>query len=113
MSDETEFLMVTTPLIEGYRIKEFLGIVTGMTPRTRGVGGKFVAGLQSIVGGEVSMFTTELEKARQEALGRLRRKAKELGANAIIGIDLETTEVSEGIVLISATGTAVVVEKKS
>ncbi|MFQ5951047.1 MAG: YbjQ family protein [Candidatus Geothermarchaeales archaeon] len=111
MSQESDFLIVTTPSIEGYRIREVLGLVTGLTARTRGVGGKFVAGLQSLVGGEVSAFTSELEKARGEALKRVTARARGRGGNAIVSLDLETTEVFEGTVLISVTGTAVVVEK--
>ena len=96
----TDIIVVTTPIIPGYRIKEIKGIVSGLAPRTRGLGGKILAGFQSIVGGEISVFTSELEKARK------------LGANAVIGVDIETSEVFEGVVVISATGTAVVVEKE-
>jgi len=60
------FIIVTTPAIPGYRITKVLGVVTGLSPRTRGVLGKFVAGIQSMVGGEVTSFTSELEKARIE-----------------------------------------------
>jgi uncharacterized protein YbjQ (UPF0145 family) len=74
------------------------------------VGGKFVAGIQSMVGGEVSAFTSEIEKARIEALERMKAKARRLGANAVIGLDMETSDVLQGTVLISATGTAVVIE---
>lgn len=102
--------MVTTPTIAGYRIKKILGVVTGLTPRTRGLGGKFVAGIESMLGGEVTAFTSELEKARVEALDRVKRSAQELGANAIIGLDLETSDIFQGTMVISATGTAVVVE---
>ncbi len=104
------FIIVTTPTISGYKITKILGVVTGLTPRTRGLGGKFVAGIQSMVGGEVTAFTSELEKARAEAMDRVKQRALELGANAIIGLDLETTEVFQSTVLISATGTAVTAE---
>jgi uncharacterized protein YbjQ (UPF0145 family) len=63
-----------------------------------------------MVGGEVSAFTSEIEKARGEAIQRIVVKAQSLGANAIIGLDLETSDILQGTVLISATGTAVVVE---
>jgi uncharacterized protein YbjQ (UPF0145 family) len=63
-----------------------------------------------MVGGEVSAFTSEIEKARYEALERLKIKARQLGANGIIGLDLETSDILQGTVLISATGTAVVME---
>ncbi len=108
-----EFIITTTPTVPGYKIKTVLGIVTGLTPRTRGVLGKFVAGIQSLVGGEVTAFTTELEKARVEAIERVRSKALDLGANAIIGLDLETSDLGlrAGVVVISATGTAVIIEK--
>jgi len=108
----TEFIITTTPSVEGYRIKKILGVVTGLTPRTRGVGGKFVAGIQSMFGGEVTAFTTELEKARVEAMQRVKSKALELGANAVVGLDLETSDLGTGagIVVISATGTAVILE---
>jgi uncharacterized protein YbjQ (UPF0145 family) len=107
------FIIVTTPTIPGYRITRVLGVVVGLTPRTRGVGGKFVAGIQSMVGGEVTAFTSELEKTQVEALDRVKQKALELGANAIIGVNFETTEVFQSTVMISVTGTAVIVEPES
>ena len=108
-----EFIITTTPTVSGYEIKQVLGVVTGLTPRTRGMLGRFVAGIQSLVGGEVTAFTTELEKARVEAMDRVRSKALALGANAIIGLDLETSDLGlqAGVVVISATGTAVIIEK--
>jgi uncharacterized protein YbjQ (UPF0145 family) len=105
----SDIIIVTTPTIPGYTVQRIIGIVTGLTARTRGMGGRFVAGLQSMVGGEVSAFTTEIERARAEAINRVKTKARSLGANAILGLDLETTDVLQGTVLISATGTAVVV----
>ncbi len=112
MSTDTSnnFLIVTTPTIPGYRIVKVLGVVSGLTPRTRGAGGRFVAGLESAFGGEVTSYTSELEKAREEAIERVKQKALEKGANAIIGLDMETSEVFQGVVVISATGTAVVAE---
>lgn len=105
-----EVLVATTPTIPGYKVKKVLGIVTGTTVRTRGLGGKIVASLQSLVGGEVASFTREIEKAREEAIERLKAKAKEMGANAVLGVDIETSDVFASVVLVSATGTAAVVE---
>jgi uncharacterized protein YbjQ (UPF0145 family) len=104
--------MVTTPTVAGYKIKKVLGLVTGLTPRTRGVLGKFIAGFESIIGGEVTAFTSEVEKARWEAIERAKNRAIALGANAIIGMDVETSDMGlqSGIVLFSATGTAVIIE---
>jgi len=106
------FITVTTPTIPGYRITKVLGVVTGLSPRTRGVLGKFLAGIQSMVGGEVSSFTSELEKARMEAIDRARQKAAAMGANAIVGLDMETSDIGlqAGVTVISATGTAVIAE---
>ncbi len=106
------FIVSTTPSIPGYRIKKVLGIVTGVSPRTRGVLGRFVAGFETMFGGEVKAFTREIEKARAEAIERMKSKAIALGANAIVGVDLETSDLGlgSGIVLISATGTAVIAE---
>lgn len=106
------FLMSTTPSIPGYRIKKVLGIVTGVSPRTRGALGRFIASIESVFGGEIKAFTSEIEKARMEAIERMRDKALSIGANAVIGVDLETSDLDlgAGIIVISATGTAVVVE---
>jgi len=105
-------MVVTTPTIPGYKIRRVIGVVTGITPRTRGVLGRFVAGIQSMLGGEITAFTTELEKAREEAINRMKSKAVALGANAIVGLDIETSDLGlgAGVVVISATGTAVIVE---
>ena len=106
------FITVTTPTIPGYRITKVLGVVTGLSPRTRGVLGKFVAGIESMIGGEVTSFTSELEKARMEAIERVRQKAAAMGANAIVGLDMETSDIGlrTGVTVISATGTAVITE---
>ena len=108
------FMIVTTPTVPGYRITKVMGVVTGLTPRTRGILGKFVAGFESMFGGEVTAFTSELEKARLDAIRRVRNKALTLGANAVVGLDLETSDLGLqlGVVVISATGTAVVIEKE-
>lgn len=106
----SDIIIVTTPTVPGYHVKKVMGIVTGLTARTRGMGGKFVAGIQSMLGGEVSAFTSEIEKARREAMNRMTDKAKKLSANAVIGLDIETSDILQGTVLISATGTAVVIE---
>jgi uncharacterized protein YbjQ (UPF0145 family) len=109
----SQFLIVTTPTVAGYKIVRVLGLVTGLTPRTRGILGQFVAGWESMVGGEVTAFTSEVEKARWEAIERAKSRAIALGANAIIGMDVETSSMgnqNSSIMLFSATGTAVVLE---
>jgi uncharacterized protein YbjQ (UPF0145 family) len=107
-----KFLIVTTPTVAGFKITKVLGVVTAITPRTRGIGGKIVAGIQSAFGGEVTAFTTELEKARVETLRRIEEKGREIGANAVVGLDMETTDLGlqTGVVAISAIGTAVMTE---
>jgi uncharacterized protein YbjQ (UPF0145 family) len=111
----SQFLIVTTPTVAGFKIKRVLGLVTGLTPRTRGIFGQFVAGWESMVGGEVTAFTSEVEKARWEAIDRAKTRAISLGANAIIGLDVETSDMGtqNGIMLFSATGTAVLIEPES
>ena len=106
------FQVVTTPTIQGYKITKVLGVVTGLSPRTRGVGGQIQGAIQSLLGGEVTAFTSEIEKARDEAVSRAVEKARNKGANAIVGLDLETSDMGGewSITLISATGTAVVIE---
>lgn len=66
-----------------------------------------------MVGGEVSAFTSEIEKARMEALERMTEKVRRLGANAVVGLDIETSDVLQGTVLISTTRTAVVIEPRA
>lgn len=92
-----------------------IGIVSGITPRTRGILGKFIAGIESMIGGEVTAFSYEIEKARAEAIDRCRSKAAAMGANAVLSIDIETSDMGYqmGILVFSATGTAVVVEPEA
>jgi len=108
---QTHMMVVTTPTLPGYRVVKVLGVVHGLTVRTRGVGGKFVAGIEGMFGGEVTAYSSEAEKARRESLQRLIEAATGMGANAIIGADFETSDILQGMAtLFSAYGTAVVVE---
>ncbi|MCX6649120.1 MAG: heavy metal-binding domain-containing protein [Candidatus Bathyarchaeota archaeon] len=109
------FIVATMPTLPGYRVKRVIGIVSGITPRTRGIMGKFIAGIESMIGGEVTAFSYEIEKARVEAIDRLRSKAAAMGANAVLSVDIETSDMGYqmGILVFSATGTAVVVEPEA
>jgi len=109
--ERAEVMVVTTPSVPGYRIVKVLGAVHGLTVRTRGVGGKIVAGIEGIFGGEVTSYSSEAEKARRDSLARLIERAQQMGANAIVGADFETSDILRGTAtLFSAYGTAVVIE---
>ena len=103
-------IVTTTPYIPGYKIKRVLGIVYGTSIRTRGLGGRVIAGLEAIVGGRGMSYLQELEKAREEALEELRNRAYSMGANAVVSVDFETNEILEGFIVITAFGTAVYIE---
>jgi len=106
-----EVIVVTTPSLPGYEIVRVLGAVHGLTVRTRGVGGKIVAGIEGIFGGEVTSYSSECEKARRESLDRLVENAKSMGANAVISADFETSDILQGTATVFASyGTAVVVK---
>jgi len=110
MSGE-QVLVVTSPTLPGYEILRVLGPVYGITVRSRGVGGRFVAGIQTLAGGEITAYTSECEKARAESLQRMMDKAREVGANAVVSADFETSDILQGIATIfAAYGTAVVVK---
>lgn len=109
----SEIIVVTTPELPGYEIVKVLGPVHGITVRTRGMGGKIVASIEGIFGGEVTAYTSECEKARNESLRRLVENARKVGANAIIGVDFETSDILQGTATVfAAYGTAVLVKPK-
>ena len=106
----SEVMVVTTPTIAGYRIVRVVGPVYGMTIRSRGVGGKFVAGIQSMFGGEITSYVSELENARRESVERLMENARKIGANAVLNTDFETSDILQSTAIVFSTyGTAVVV----
>lgn len=97
--------------LDGYRITKNLGVVRGIVVRSRSVIGSIGAGLQTIFGGNITLYETLCEKAREQAFERMTAHAAEHGANAIIGMRYDATEIGEGITEVLAYGTAVVVEK--
>jgi|SRR5690606_982118 len=103
-------LVVTTDEVPTYRIVRVLGLVRGNTVRARNVGRDFLAGLKSLVGGEVGTYTAMLSQSREQALDRLRREALNLGANAVVGMRITTSTVMQGAAEILAYGTAVEIE---
>ena len=103
---------VTTAFgFEGFRVVRNLGVVRGITVRSRSVVGNMVGGLQTIFGGNISIYTELCEQARSEAFDLLVQHAGERGANAIIGMRYDANDVMEGVTEVLAYGTAVVIEK--
>lgn len=96
--------------IEGKRITKNLGIVRGITVRSRSIVGAIGAGLQTLVGGNITLFETLCERAREQAFERMLAHAEEMGANAVVGMRYDATEVMGGVTEVLAYGTAVVVE---
>ncbi len=110
MGLSSEIIVVTTPTIAGYRVVRVVGPVYGMTIRSRGIGGKFVAGIQSMFGGEITSYVSELENARRESLERLMENARKVGANAVLNTDFETSDILQSTAIVfSSYGTAVVI----
>ncbi len=104
--------LVTTPFsLEGYRIKKKLGVVRGIIVRSRSIFGTIGAGLQTIFGGNITLFTELCEKTRNDSYELMISHAEEKGANAIIGFRYDANEVMSGVTEVLAYGTAVVVEK--
>jgi uncharacterized protein YbjQ (UPF0145 family) len=105
--------MITTGLVlPGYEIERNLGIVRGIVVRSRSVVGSFLGGLQTILGGNITIYSDLCEHARQEAFELMMSHAIQHGANAIIGFRYDATEVMEGLTEVLAYGTACVVHKK-
>ena len=103
---------VTTAFaLEGFRITKNLGIVRGITVRSRSVLGNIGAGFQALIGGNISIYTELCEKARIEGFEIMVRHAEQIGANAIIGMRYDANEVAAGITEVLCYGTAVVMEK--
>jgi uncharacterized protein YbjQ (UPF0145 family) len=101
---------VTTALgFEGYRIAAHRGVVRGITVRSRSIVGNMGAALQTLVGGNITIYTELCERARQEAFDIMRQHAAEVGANAIIAMRYDANEVAQGVTEVLAYGTAVVV----
>lgn len=103
-------IVVTTPFVPGYRVTKVLGTTFGLIVRSRGLGRNIVAGLRSIAGGEITEFTQLLEQVRHQALQRLTEHAKALGANAVLSVGFDTSEMGDIMTEVLAFGTAVVVE---
>jgi uncharacterized protein YbjQ (UPF0145 family) len=102
---------VTTAFgFEGYRVSRNLGVVRGITVRSRSVIGNIGAGIQAMFGGNISLYTELCEHARQEAFEIMLRHGGEVGANAIIGMRYDANEVAQGITEVLAYGTAVIVQ---
>ncbi len=104
-------LITTSNALEGYRVTLQLGLVRGITVRSRSVLGNMAGGVMALFGGRSSIYTELCEKTREEALQLMIRHANEMGANAIINMRYDANEVMAGMTEVLAYGTAVVVEK--
>lgn len=105
--------VVTMPFLPGFRIVRVIGLTFGLIVRSRGLGRNIVAGFRSLAGGEIPEYTQLLEQVRHEALLRLVQHAQSLGANAVVSVGFDTSEMSEIMTEIIAFGTAVLVEPDS
>jgi len=106
-------MTTTTFTIEGFRVVKQLGVVRGITVRSRSIFGTIGAGIQTIFGGNISLFTELCEKSRAEAFEMMVDHAKQIGANAVIGVRYDTTELMSGVTEVLCYGTAAVLEKVS
>jgi uncharacterized protein YbjQ (UPF0145 family) len=104
-------LVTTTNELDGYRIVKHLGVVRGLTVRSRSVVGNIGAAIQILFGGNISVYTELAEQTRQEAFDLMVRHAEEAGANAVLAMRYDANEIASAVTEVLAYGTAVVVEK--
>jgi uncharacterized protein YbjQ (UPF0145 family) len=107
-----QMLATTAFTIDGYRIIKNLGIVRGITVRSRSIIGNIGAGIQILFGGNISLLQELCEKARQDAFALMIQHARDVGANAVIGMRYDANEIMSGVAEVLAYGTAVVVERE-
>lgn len=103
----------TTFNLDGYRTVKSLGVVRGITVRSRSIIGTIGGSLQTIFGGNITLFTSLCEKSRQDAFDMMLQHAKQKGANAVVGIRYDANEVLQGTAEVLCYGTAVIVEKEA
>ena len=103
-------IVATTNDIAGHRVTRYLGVVRGITVRSRSIVGNVGAAVQSLFGGNITLYTTLCEQARAEAYELMMAHAREMGANAVIAMRYDANEIAAGITEVLAYGTAVVVE---
>lgn len=101
-------IITTTPFVAGYRVAETKGQVFGLVVRSRGLGGNLIAGLRSIAGGEIHEYTALLEDTRRQAIDRMVHNATLVGANAVISMRFDSSELAGTMSEIVAYGTAVI-----
>src|SRR5436305_7788000 len=106
-------LTTTAFTIDGYAIQRNLGVVRGITVRSRSIFGTLGGSLQTLVGGNITLFTELCEKTRGEAFAMMLQHAQQMGANAVVGVRYDATEVMQGVTEVLCYGTAVVVERKA
>lgn len=106
-----DILITTSTSLEGFKITQQLGLVRGITVRSRGLAGNMAGGFMSLFGGKSSIYTELCENSREEALRLMITHAQEVGANAVINMRYESNEVLQGMTEVLAYGTAVFVEK--
>jgi uncharacterized protein YbjQ (UPF0145 family) len=104
-------MITTSTALDGYRVARNLGVVRGITVRSRSVLGNVAGGLQALLGGQLSIYVELCEKTREEAFQLMIQHAAERGANAIINMRYDANEVMNGVTEVLAYGTAVVAEK--
>lgn len=100
-------ILATTEKVPGKEVVNYKGFVKGSTIQAKHIGSDILAGLKSIVGGEIKEYSSMMEKARQIAIGRMVKEAEGMGANAIVGVRLQTSSVMNNASEIVAYGTAV------
>ncbi len=108
---QTHPLTTTTFELPGYRVVKSFGVVRGIVVRSRSIVGNIGAGIQAIFGGNISLYTELCERAREDAFNQMLTHAGQLGANAVIAVRYDATEISAGITEVLCYGTAVFVEK--
>lgn len=110
----TQQMPATTAFtLAGYEITETLGIVRGIIVRSRSVVGNFAAGLQTLFGGNITIYTELCERAREDAYRLMMDHARQMGANAVIGVHYDATEITPGVTEVLAYGTAVMVRSQT
>lgn len=108
-----EITIVSTPYVPGYKITKVYGFTWGLIVRSRGIGGNVVAGLRTIFGGEIHEYTQLLNQSRQNALDRMKQHAKEMGANAVVSVGFDSSEIGQNMSEVLAYGTAVTIEPET